>query len=238
MIYRELITSDDVRLKRHIEHDERSRHFDVVANPLDWFHAVRLARSTHSSVTWQRFSPILDQGQVGSCTGNAIAGLLGCAPFATEDRTTWSEFDELFAVDVYSKATIVDGFPGRYPPTDTGSSGLAVAKVVKSEGLITKYLHAFTLPGLIHALQTGPVIVGVPWYHGFYTPDADGLVTVGGSIVGGHEFVVREWNASSHLFTADNSWGQDWGSHGSFSFSASTWNILRANKADVTVPRR
>ncbi|MFC4587824.1 hypothetical protein [Sphaerisporangium corydalis] len=30
---------------------------------------------------WERALPILDQGDLGSCTGNAAAGALGTAPY-------------------------------------------------------------------------------------------------------------------------------------------------------------
>ena len=36
---------------------------------------------------------------------------------------------EGFAVKLYEDATVVDGYPGEYPPDDTGSSGLAICKV-------------------------------------------------------------------------------------------------------------
>jgi hypothetical protein len=143
---------------------------------------------------------------------------------------------------VYSKATRIDGVPGEYPPDDTGSSGLAVAKVVKRLGLIGRYGHAFTVRGLLHALQYQPVIVGVSWYEGFDRPDGYGVIKVSGQVRGGHEFVIRGYehghtDRDSYLL-ADNSWGPEWGVDGSMRLSIYTWSQLREQLADVTVPKR
>ena len=97
---------------------------------------------------WERVLPILDQGKLGSCTGNAGTGALGTQPLydavgksvlpATKSKTA----AEKFAVALYSDATVVDGYPGTYPPTDEGSSGLAICKVLKSRGTTSSYRHA------------------------------------------------------------------------------------------------
>jgi hypothetical protein len=215
---------------RHVEHDERSREHAVEHEQL------RSARS----VEWRRWSPILDQGQLGSCTGNAITGALGCEPFCY-DAVSAARFNEAMAVDIYSAATRIDGIDGEYPPTDTGSSGLAVAKVAKREGLISRYGHAFTVSGLLHALLHQPVIVGVPWYESMFHPDEHGVVTVAGDVAGGHEFLIRgvelgEADDDTYLL-ADNSWGSGWGVEGSFRLSMATWRQLREESADVTVPK-
>lgn len=219
---------------RHVEHDERS--LDFVRKP----HLPELIRAKllKQAVLWKRLSPILDQGQLGSCTGNAFTGWLGCAPYSNSAAEA-ARFDEQFAVNVYSMATAIDAFPGEYPPDDTGSSGLAVAKAGKNLGLISKYSWVTTTNGLIAALYKSPVIVGVPWYTGFYTPGSgNGVVYPSGKIEGGHEFLIRGYDPKTQLFTADNSWGASWGVQGSFKFSKATWDFLRKQKADVTIPIR
>lgn len=220
------------RLGRHIEHDIRSLDYKVASNP---FKKIQATVAPKTSVLWQRYSPILDQGQLGSCTGNAITGWLGCAPHATTTAFA-RQYNEDFAIKVYEQATIIDGVPGSYPPDDTGSSGLAVAKVAKSMGLISSYKTATTTNELILALHTAPVIVGVAWYENFFTPDSKGQVHVGGKIAGGHEFLIRGYDAKTKLFTADNSWGTSWGIKGSFTFSTATWESLRKQQADVVLP--
>jgi hypothetical protein len=219
------------RLGRHAEHDPRSRAYDI--EPAD--HTPGPPRA----VLWRRLSPILDQGDLGSCTGNAMAGWLGSEPYS-ETVTDAARYGEQFAVDLYEEATRIDRVPGAYPPIDTGSTGLAVAKAARRQRLITGYRWAFTTAGLIHALQEGPVIVGVAWYEGFDTPDEHGLVAIAGEIRGGHEFLIRGFQPRPGIegvFIADNSWGSDWGQGGSFCFTTHTWAQLRDQHADVVVPQ-
>lgn len=212
-------------LGRHVEHDERSRDY-----PFEAVSAVPLKK-----VLWTRTGGPFDQGQLGSCTGNAIAGVLNTKPFHKTGKT----LTETDAVSIYSAATVVDGVPGTYPPDDTGSSGLAVCKVAQSRGLISGYRHAFSLEQALQALMVGPVITGVSWYESFDTPDSKGLVTIGGSVRGGHEFEVRGYNPKTDLVCAENSWGKGWGVGalgGIFYFTSKTWAALLADQGDVTVP--
>jgi hypothetical protein len=131
------------RLGRHVHHDPRSRDYAVTAAPL----------STLKSVRHKRLVGVYDQGQVGSCTGNACAGALSTAPFT-------HHFREATAVRIYSAAETLDG-DGPYPPNDNGSSGLSVAKVALAKRYISRYDHCFDLPSVLTALQTSSVLLGV-----------------------------------------------------------------------------
>ncbi len=97
------------RLGRHIEHDERSKNF-----------AVARLTTAPKSATFKRNCPAFDQGNLGSCTGNAMAGVLMTDPFWKAGRL----LTESDAVRLYSEATHLDKIRGSYPPEDTGSSGL------------------------------------------------------------------------------------------------------------------
>lgn len=207
------------RLGRHVGHDSRSLAYQV--DPRD----VQVV-----SKMWARHTPILDQGDVGSCTGNAAAGALGCDPLDVQ-----SALDETEALKLYHEATTLDSDPGTYPPDDTGSTGLAVAKACQNDGLISGYTHAMSIQAMQAALMDGPVIVGVNWYDGFDNPDADGLVTITGSVRGGHEFVVRGIDVENQLFHADNSWGASWGKDGSFSFSIGDMKRLLSEEGDAVL---
>lgn len=209
-------------LGRHVEHDSRSLDYQV--DPRD----VPIV-----SKTWDRHTPILDQGDVGSCTGNAATGALGCDPF--EAALISTSLDEPFALELYHEATGLDSDPGTYPPDDTGSTGLAVAKACQKDGLISGYTHAMSLQATLAALMAGPVIVGVNWYDGFDNPDADGLVSISGSVRGGHEFVVRGVDVDAKLVHADNSWGASWGKDGSFSFSFGDMKRLLSEEGDAVL---
>ena len=216
-------------LGRRVEVDERSRAYAIEAHP-----AAASLRKT--STLWQRYSPILDQGSVGSCTGNAMAGALGCWPFSrtSGDAERWTE---VAAVDLYARATRLDPYPGAYPPDDTGSSGLAVAKAARQLGAIKGWRHAYTLDALLHALQSGPLIVGAPWHADMFTPAADGSVAPAGPIEGGHEWLVRGWDADKQALRCDNSWSASWGPlGGSFLVPGIAWDQLLREGADAIAP--
>lgn len=219
------------RLGRHIEHDVRS-----LAHAVD-VGLMELAAPIET-VHWPRYSPILDQGDLGSCTGNALTGWLGCAPYC-RDEAEAARFDESVAVQIYETATRLDSFPGSYPPDDTGSTGLAVCKAAKRLGYIGRYGWALTTAGMLRALRLSPVIVGIAWYDSFDHPGPDGLVTLPGSarVRGGHEVLVRGYDHEAGILELDNSWGTGWGVNGSFKMPLSVWQTLQAQGADVAVPR-
>lgn len=218
------------RLGRIVEHDPLSRGFGVsipkgITDP-----------SQLPSVEWERFIPPLDQGDLGSCTGNAIVGLLATAPFS-QSKSETAGLDEALAVKLYSEATRLDRFPGKYPPDDTGSSGNAVAKAARKHKLIASWNWTFGVLSFVSALQTQPVMVGVPWYEGMFNPDANGIVKATGDIAGGHEFEVSGWDRENELLICWNSWGIDWGKGGKFYIPLATWKELHDQQADVTLPR-
>lgn len=211
------------RLGRHVNHDPRSRAFAYAAT------APVLVTTYH-----ERVVPIFDQGNLGSCTGNASTGALGTKPFfATLPPGT--TLNESVAVDVYSAATAIDGFDGQYKPDDTGSDGLSVAKVLKSRGLIAGYQHAFGLQQALAALQNYPVITGVPWYEGFDNPDSAGRVKISGQVRGGHEFEVVGVDVENREVRAANSWGEGYADKGYFTFSWDDWARLLGEQGDVTI---
>lgn len=209
-------------LGRRQEHDPVSRGF-AVAPP---------AKASTRPVTWPRHAPILDQGNLGSCTGNALAGWLGTDPHAIQG------VDEGLAVSLYSAATSLDAYPGAWPPDDTGSSGLAVCKAARRRGLIRSYRHAFGFDAAIGALQSGPIIVGTPWYESMFDPQPGGYLTITGDVVGGHEYLIRGVSHSKKHVLCDNSWGYDWGRAGRFWLHFADLERLLGEGGDATVPAR
>lgn len=212
-------------LGRRVNHDPRSLAFQVHAD------------DTIATVRWERVIPVLDQGDVGSCTGNAAVGHLGTQP---EDSALQSlistgslTLDESEALAIYSDAEVIDG-DGPYPPNDNGSSGLSVAKAAKNRGLISGYKHMTSLAACQTAIQTGPFIIGINWYEGFDNPNPSGLVSIGGQVRGGHEVEVIGFNIQTNLWEAVNSWGTSYGVGGHFFFSSTTFTRLLAESGDAT----
>jgi hypothetical protein len=176
----------------------------------------------------------LDQGSLGSCTGNACAGALNTVPVHhTRDRV----LKETDAVKLYSLATTLDPYDGSYPPEDTGSDGQSVAKAARRLGYISEYRHAFSIDQALQALMSGPVITGVRWYDAMFEPTAQGFVHIGGNVAGGHEFLVRGYTAGRKPYVrCVNSWGKSWGPlGGEFKLFVSEWEQLLADGGDVTV---
>jgi hypothetical protein len=210
------------RLGRHVEHDPRSRGFQVSAPPV-------LKDARH-----ERHCPSFDQGNLGSCTGNAMAGALMTEPFFKDGRS----LQESDAVSLYTRATHLDRLPGIYPPDDTGSSGLAVAKAARESGYITAYQHAFGLQQALGALVDGPAIAGVNWYDSFDNPNADGEcpLTPTAQCRGGHEIQLFGIEVEAKRVWVYQSWGPEWGGlkNGTFWFSWDTFDRLLHEQGDVT----
>ncbi len=210
-------------LGRRVNHDPRSRDFPVVvAAP------AKLKTLAHRS-----YGLPLDQGELGSCTGNACAGALNTTPVHRAGDKVLREQD---AVGLYSLATKLDPYQGQYPPDDTGSDGLSVAKAAKQMGLIREYRHAFSMAQALAALQAGPVITGVNWYEAMFEPTEQGFVHPQGEIAGGHEFLVRGYVAARRPYVlCMNSWGSGWGLGGKFKLFVDEWQKLLDEQGDVTV---
>ncbi|OLT33689.1 hypothetical protein BJF84_21375 [Rhodococcus sp. CUA-806] len=133
-------------------------------------------------------------------------------------------------------ATQLDDIPGAYPPIDSGSSGLAVCKAGVAQGYLASYRHAFGFDQFLHAIQSGPVLVGTDWFTGMEEPGGDFFIRPDGELVGGHEYLALGANLTARYVTILNSWSADWGSGGRARISFDDFKTLLAREGDVTVP--
>lgn len=240
IIEAESTPSRDFKMGRHVEHDSRSRKFPVKTETqrCPWWPAplptpVPPKPVPTDTVLWEPSIPALDQGELGSCVGNAIAHLVATTAknHAPDDSITEGD-----AVDYYALATTYDDIPGQYPPTDTGSSGLGGMKALQADGLLKGYNHAFNVDGMIVGLQKTPVAIGVSWTDNMFYPNDEGFVFPTGPVVGGHEFMVYGWDEDGQFFTARNSWGSSWGDNGDFRIAIDDMVTLLSDDGDVQVP--
>lgn len=211
------------RLGRVREHDPRS-----LAYPAPTTAELR-------SVKWRRYGLVLDQGNLGSCTGNAAAQALNHVPFHTVGTACLHEDT---AVALYASATVLDGFPGTYPPEDTGSSGLGVAKAAQQAGYLSTYEHAFGLDHVLAAAQYGPLIVGTDWHEDMFEPDDFGRVHPTGAVAGGHEYVLDGVDLAAQQLRFLNSWSASWGVKGHFYMSFDDFGSLLSEGGDAVLFRR
>jgi hypothetical protein len=184
------------RLGRHVLHDPRSRDFSASRAP-------KIVSVTHAATGLP-----LDQGNIGSCTANALCGALDSSP----DNAGGKAYTENQAVSLYELETKLEGQP--YPPNDPGGSGLMVCKAAKQLGWISSYAHAFGIQHALEALVLRPVITGG----------------------GGHEVVADGIDADNQLVWFWNSWGTQFALGGRFCMSFDTWEQLLSSQGDVTVP--
>lgn len=237
-------------LGRHVNHDPRSRRYPA-----------RLTATTLGPVFHERHIPIFDQGNLGSCTGNAALGILATGPYWDAEPQSWHDngplgatgrlpWTEDGAVRLYSALTAADDFPGTYPPDDTGSDGLTAAKVLTSMGIVPGYQHTFSLTDALAALQHFPLLVGTEWLDSMFYPDSLGRINAAGPVDGGHEWIVDEFipagrtphGGSRPLSTGTRdciggttSWGTSFGVAGRFYLSVSDFGRLLAADGDVIV---
>jgi C1A family cysteine protease len=187
-------------------------------------------------------SPIEDQGNLGSCTGNAVAGaieLLDKRGGRTLDvsRLFIYYYERLLegTVNYDSGAYIRDGIraTNKYGapleslwPYDISKFRMAPTTAAindASRRKVTLYERAIDFNACIDSLNNGfPVIVGFDVYSSFETASVarTGMMPYPNvnreSLLGGHAVLLVGYNNSTQRFTVRNSWGTNWGDRGYF----------------------
>jgi C1A family cysteine protease len=197
------------------------------------------------SVDWTpKLPPCYDQGQLGSCTANAIAGALQFLQQAQNEPLVMPSrlfiyFNERVkegTTDSDSGAEIVDGIKSvnsqgfcsedEWPYEESRLTEVPYVSCYADayKDLLLQYLSVdnTVLDDLKAALVQGPVVGGFTVYD-FFESDAvaaSGLVPMPNlkieSVQGGHAILVTGYDQASQLFRVRNSWGPAWGQSGSF----------------------
>ncbi len=208
----------------------------------DMMYARRLGNLPPAQDLRPSMPPVYDQGQLGSCTGNAIAGAMEYE----RDRQGLVDFipSRLFVyyneralegtVSSDSGAVIRDGIkvvntegvcPETLWPYDIGMFAVKPPKrcyVAATKDKAVRYESIQTLGELKDALASNfSVVFGFTVYESFESQAVaqDGVMPLpkkGEAVVGGHAVLAVGYSDTEGHVIVRNSWGSAWGDHGYF----------------------
>jgi hypothetical protein len=205
----------------------RIPHFDP--RSLNFPVRTLLPDKPRRSYTW-RCGPRLDQGREGACVGFGWAHELAARPVVVSGVT-----DETGRA-IYHEAQQLDQWPGQ---DYEGTSVLAGAQAVRTRGNIVEYRWCFGEQDLALTVgYRGPVVIGVNWWTGMFSPDPDGLLHPTGQVEGGHCVLVHGYSVKRDMYRLRNSWGRDWGLEGDALMWREDMARLLAEDGEGCVPVR
>ncbi len=187
-------------------------------------------------------SKVEDQGELGSCTANALAGALEF--LMKKDKVKFADLSRLFiyynerviehTVGTDAGAMIRDGIKTlakqgvcteKSWPYDIARFAVKPAKRCYAEALdyqIVSYARLATLDEMRACLADGfPFVFGFAVYESFESQQVmrTGVVEMPGSgerMLGGHAVLAVGYDDKARRFVVRNSWGQTWGLKGYF----------------------
>lgn len=186
--------------------------------------------------------PVEDQGQLGSCTANALAGALEF--LEKKDQLSFVDLSRLF---IYYDERVLE----HTVASDSGAQIRDGIKTLKSQGVcsenkwpyviskfavkptpacyqealqhqITSYQRIVTLDQMRACLAEGfPFVFGFTVYESFesQTVAATGVADLpkpGERVLGGHAVLAVGYDDAQQRFLVRNSWGTGWGTQGYF----------------------
>jgi len=187
-------------------------------------------------------SPVEDQGPIGSCTGNALAGALEFLekkdgrPFVNLSRlfiyynerviehTTRSDSGAMIRDGI--KTLVHQGVCAErtwpYRPARVTTRPAATCYKEALTHQVTSYQRITSLTEMRACLASGfPFVFGFTVYESFESEEVarSGVVNLparGERAIGGHAVLAVGYEDSARRFIVRNSWGSRWGQHGYF----------------------
>lgn len=187
-------------------------------------HVAGRTRPTGAAVMWTP-GPVLDQGQVGACTGFGFTAELIAEPQGETNVPV--DVGNRFGLHLYARARHLAGWDDA--PYE-GATVQAGAEACRDYGLITGYLWAETIDDVRDAVLTeGPVVIAIWFYpelaqtdraNNFRATPRERLADK--TNVGGHcmcvigydparVFKINGSKVTRPAFFIRNSWGKRWG---------------------------
>ena len=210
-------------------------------DPRDYiYQATSPIRPVNSVDLRQYCTAVEDQGQLGSCTGNAIAGAIELldkrAGKVTDVSRLFIYYNERLlegTVRTDSGAYIRDGLKvvnqqgapleslWTYDIRKFATQPSAAAYADAQRRRVSKYERCSDFNAVIAALTAGnPVVVGFLVYSSFYYIGANGLMPYPNvnreRLLGGHAVCLVGYDKTRNIFIARNSWSAYWGDRGYF----------------------
>ncbi|SPF46958.1 Xylellain [Candidatus Desulfosporosinus infrequens] len=203
-------------------------------------------------------SPIVDQGELGSCTANAIASGLreywenqaGKLTYLSRLWLYWEERNIEGTVNDDAGAEIRDGMKvlqqiGCAPEADWPYDVSKFTQTPTTQSTadavpftITEYHRVTDLMAMKAALSEGyPVVIGINVYESFESDQVakTGIVPLpipGENLLGGHAVLAVGYkdNETAGFVACRNSWGESWGDKGYFYLP---YNYFASNVTDM-----
>lgn len=188
----------------------------------------------------QYCSTIEDQGQLGSCTGNAIAGII---EYLNRKANKNIDVSRLF---IYYEERVLEGTvlqdSGAYIrdgikvvnkkgaplesiwPYNVNKFAIRPNAAAYADGLkrtAGSYEKVVNFAGVKNALARGfPVVIGFDVYESFYNIGTNGIMPYPNvnteQLLGGHAVAIVGYNDNTQRFICRNSWGTSWADRGYF----------------------
>lgn len=174
----------------------------------------------------------LDQGREGACTGFGTGHVLASSPRGHFDITN------SIAQALYRLAQKHDEWPGE---AYSGSSVNGVMKAARILNRVSEYRWCKTLAEVRHALSYhGPLVIGVNWYTGMFSPDTNGILHISGSVAGGHALMLAGYRTVDGLrwYRLENSWGPGWGDNGGCWIAEAYLQQLLTEQGEFACPKK